>query len=222
MAAEPSGSVPGIAESASEKIITARPDAGARVPMPSFHGSYAAVPADLAERMRKFSWRKGCPVPIEDLAYLRISHYGFDGAVHRGELVVHRALAVEVLDIFKALFAQRFPVEKMRPIESYGGDDDRSMDDDNTSGFNCRDVAGRPGVLSKHSHGRAIDVNPLRNPMVVGDKVSPPAGAKFADRGKHVPGTLNPGDAAVREFTRRGWTWGGSWTSMKDYQHFEK
>ena len=209
-------------EPARAKTSAPRPDAGLRVPAPTFQGHQAPVPPAVAERMRRFSWRKGCPVSIEELAYLKLSHYGKDGEVHQGELVVHRSLAVEVLAIFKVLFEQRFPIEKMRLIEAYEGDDDRSMADNNTSGFNCREVTGKPGVLSKHSYGRAIDVNPLINPMVVGDKVSPPVGAGFTDRSKSVPGTLHQGGKAVREFTRRGWTWGGSWTTMKDYQHFEK
>jgi hypothetical protein len=172
--------------------------------------------------MRAHSWRPGCPVPIADLAYLRLSHFGTDGAVHTGELVVHRELAAEVIAIFKALFEQRFPIEKMRLIEAYDGDDDRSMADNNTSGFNCRAVPGKPNVFSLHSQGRAIDINPLWNPMLADGKVLPPNGAPFAAPKKPIPGMLRKGDRAVLELTRRGWTWGGDWTSMKDYQHFQK
>jgi hypothetical protein len=110
----------------------------------------------------------------------------------------------------------------MRVIDDYQGDDDASMADNNTSAFNCRYVAGKPGVYSKHSHGRAIDINPRTNPMVAGGAVSPPAGSEFLSRKKRVPGILRTGERAVREFTRRGWIWGGDWTAMKDYQHFEK
>ena len=180
------------------------------------------VPPAVAARMRVHSWREGCPVPIAQLAYLRLLHYGTDGAVHNGELIVHRELAVEVLQIFRALFEQKFPIEKMRLVDDYQGDDDRAMADNNTSGFNCRPVAGKPLVFSKHSYGRAIDINPLLNPMVVADTIAPPAGAKYANRARRVPGLLRQGDRAVHEFTRRGWTWGGTWVSMKDYQHFEK
>jgi hypothetical protein len=189
---------------------------------PAFRSTSGPVPAAVAERMRQHSWRQGCPVPIEELAYLRLSHFGYDGEVHEGELIVHQEVAAEVQAIFKALFAQRFPVEKMRPIDDYQGDDDRSMADNNTSGFNCRPVAGKPLVFSKHSQGRAIDVNPLVNPMLASGTVAPPAGAEYANRKKKAPGILRDGESAVREFTRRGWTWGGSWLSMKDYQHFEK
>jgi hypothetical protein len=131
-------------------------------------------------------------------------------------------LADEVVSIFKVLFDQRFPVEKMKLVDDYQGDDDASMADNNTSAFNCRFVPGKPGVFSKHSQGRAIDINPRINPMVMGQAVAPPAGARFLDRQAKVPGLLRKGSPAVLEFTRRGWTWGGAWESLSDYQHFEK
>lgn len=188
----------------------------------AFRGIRAPVSPALASRMRLYSWREGCPTAIADLVYLRLSHYGYDGAVHDGELVVHKDVADQVLTIFKALFDQHFPIEKMRVIDDYQGSDDASMADNNTSGFNCRFVAGKPSIFSKHSQGRAIDINPRTNPVVTADKISPPAGAEFLDRRKNTVGILHAGDPAVLEFTRRGWTWGGTWISMKDYQHFEK
>ena len=172
--------------------------------------------------MSQYSWREGCPTPIAELVYLRLSHQGYDGAVHEGELVVHKDLAGEVLAIFKVLFDRHFPVEKMKVIDDYQGDDDASMADNNTSAFNCRFVAGKPGIYSKHSRGRAIDINPRTNPMVADGAVFPPAGSEYLNRKKKAPGILRTGDRAVREFTRRGWIWGGGWTSTKDYQHFEK
>ena len=172
--------------------------------------------------MRQHAWHEGCPTPIADLAYLRVSHVGFDGAVHEGELVVHKNLADEVVTIFRALFERRFPIEKMKLIDDYQGDDDASMADNNTSGFNCRFVFGKPGIFSRHSEGRAVDINPRINPMVSGQTVLPPAGAKFLDPYAKSPGILRQGAPAVTEFLRRGWTWGGDWKSLKDYQHFEK
>ncbi len=189
---------------------------------PRFQGKQAAIPAAMAERMRQWSWRPGCPVDIAELVHLRISHWGRDGAVHPGDLIVHREVAAEVLEIFRALFERKFPIEKMRLIDDYQGDDDRSMADNNTSGFNCRPVPGKPLVFSKHSYGRAVDLNPLWNPMVVGETVVPAAGAAFAKRGQPLPGVLRKGDPAVSAFVSRGWTWGGDWIAMKDYQHFQK
>jgi hypothetical protein len=187
-----------------------------------FHGEVSPVPDEVAARMRGHSWHEGCPIPIAELAYLRVSFVGYDGAVHEGELVVQAQVAREVLDIFRDLFELRYPIEKMQLVDGYGGDDDASMADNNTSGFNCRFVAGKPGVFSKHSYGRAIDVNPRVNPMVVKGQASPQNGATFVDRRRHAPGLLRMGDKAVTAFIRRGWAWGGAWVSLKDYQHFEK
>jgi hypothetical protein len=187
-----------------------------------FHSTKGPVPQEAAARMRQYSWRQGCPTPIADLVYLRVSHIGFDAAVHEGELAIHKDLADEVVAILKVLFDQRFPIEKMKLVDEYQGSDDASVADNNTSAFNCRFVAGKPGTFSKHSQGRAIDINPRVNPMVVGQTVSPPAGAAFLDPRTKAPGLLREGAPAVTEFTRRGWTWGGTWKSLKDYQHFEK
>jgi hypothetical protein len=36
------------------------------------------------------------------------------------------------------------------------------------------------------------------------------------------PGTITGDSFIVKFLKERGWTWGGDWTSLKDYQHFEK
>ena len=96
------------------------------------------------------------------------------------------------------------------------------MADDNTSAFNCRFVPDKPGTFSKHSFGRAVDINPRRNPLVSGNTVSPPGAAQFLAPRSKASGILRDGAPAIAEFVRRGWTWGGNWKSLKDYQHFEK
>ncbi len=116
---------------------------------------------------------------MDQLAYLRLRHHGYDGRVHDGELLVHQAVAQDFIAIFRALFQLGFPIEKMRLIDAYAGDDDASMADNNTSAFNCREVSGRKGVWSRHAFGMAIDINPLVNPYVVKDVVSPPQGAAY-------------------------------------------
>jgi hypothetical protein len=110
----------------------------------------------------------------------------------------------------------------MVPIEQYGGDDNASMAANNTSAFNCRDATGKPGVFSNHSWGRAIDINPLTNPYVKGDRVLPPEGRRYLDRTKEFKGSILKGGLVVREFEKNGWAWGGRWPDRQDYQHFEK
>ena len=155
---------------------------------------------------------------VEDLRLLFLDHWGFDGGVHRGEMVVHRDQVGQVLTAMRRLFEGRFPIERMQLVDAYGGDDDRSMAANNTSAFNCRSVTGRPGVWSQHAYGWAVDVNPVQNPYVSGRSVSPPAGGPFANRGARHPGMVHAG--VVNAFASVGWGWGGNWGSPKDYMHF--
>jgi hypothetical protein len=166
------------------------------------------------------SWNPdlGCSAP-EQLRAVNVSHWGYDGVVHQGRIVVDATHAERVVAIFRDLFAARFPIERMVPIDAYGGDDDASMRANNTSGFNCRRVAGTTR-LSEHGLGRAIDVNPLMNPYVRGASIDPPEGAAYADRTRTDQGMIHAGDAVVQAFERQGWGWGGYWSSGQDYQHF--
>ena len=168
----------------------------------------------------KHSWHQGCPIAIEDLRLLSVTYWGFDRRSHQGEMVVNAKVAVHVLLVFEALFDARFPIRRMRLVDDYGGDDDRSMAADNTSAFNCRSATGHPGVWSEHSYGWAIDLNPRENPYVAGSFVAPLDGADHLDRTSNARGTIHPGDAVVRAFSSIGWGWGGAWDSIKDYQHF--
>ncbi len=167
------------------------------------------------------TWRPGCPVALADLAYLRITYVGFDGADHLGEMVVASDVASRVVTVFRRLYALRFPIRNMRLVDDFGGSDDASMAADNTSGFNCRPATGGT-AFSQHSYGTAIDLDPLENPYVGGDgSVLPPAGAPFAARPDR-PGVLHDGDAAVAAFAAIGWSWGGDWRSPRDFQHFSR
>jgi hypothetical protein len=165
------------------------------------------------------SWHPGCPVRLEDFRLLSLDHWGFDGAVHKGEMVVHRDQADAVIRVFGRLFEAAFPIEQMVLVDEYGGDDDRSMAANNTSAFNCRPVTGGTS-WSEHSYGRAIDINPIQNPYVTSASVLPPAGVPYADRTKDVPGMIHTSDVVVGAFASIGWGWGGDWSSIKDYQHF--
>ena len=185
--------------------------------LPEFRSAVRTIGPELADRMRPSSWRPGCPVPLRDLRYLRLSFVRFDGTAGYGRMVVHEDEATAVVEVFRSLYAQRFPIRRMRLVDAYGGSDDASMAADNTSAFNCRRVAGGTS-WSEHSYGRAIDVNPVQNPYVAGSTVAPPAGASYVDRSPLRKGMVTPGVRSA--FAAIGWSWGGSWTTKKDYQHF--
>jgi D-alanyl-D-alanine carboxypeptidase len=172
----------------------------------------------------RFSHRPGCPLSWTDLRHLRIAFVGFDGETHVGEMVVHRDHAQDVAEVFEQLYEVRWPIRRMRLVDDYAGDDDRSMAANNTSGYNCRRVAGGDS-WSAHAYGSAIDVNPLQNPYVTSTSIAPPAGRRFAgvDRAPTAPvplGVIREADAVVRAFADIGWEWGGDWANAKDYQHF--
>jgi hypothetical protein len=190
----------------------------------TFKGQYGPIPPEIQKKMMNSSWRCGCPVSLEELAYTKVSFWGFDGKVHEGELVVHRKLTPEVLQIFIELFESHFPIERMKLIDDYDHDDNKSMEADNTSAFNCRSRTGNPGVYSLHSYGIAIDINPLFNPFIDKKKglLAPKSAAQYVDRSNKVRGMIVKGDACYNAFVKRGWTWGGDWVDQIDYQHFEK
>lgn len=187
-----------------------------------FRGSVERIDSELRERMTGVSWRPGCPVGFAKLRLLRVTHWGFDGEVRRGRLVVHRDSARWMLRVMRELYELRFPIRRMRLVDAYGADDRRSMAADNTSAFNCRFVAGT-SRWSEHAFGHAIDVNPVENPYVTSDGyVSPPAGAPYADRSQQAKGLIHRKGPVVAAFASIGWEWGGNWSSPKDYQHFSK
>jgi hypothetical protein len=189
-------------------------------PDPDFQGTSERITGDLRDGIVGSSWHPGCPVALDDLRVLRLDRWGFDGKAHRGTLVVHRKYAQDVLRVFETLFGARFPIRRMRLVDAYGADDDRSMAANNTSAFNCRAVTGGSS-WSQHSYGWAIDINPVQNPYVTSDgKVLPPAGAAYVDRSNDAKGLIRAGGVVVKAFTEIGWGWGGYWSSIKDYQHF--
>ena len=195
--------------------ITASPTAGVET-LPAFRSTIRTIDADLADRMT-YTWRPGCPVPLRNLRYLRVSFVRFDGTAGYGRLVVHEDYARAVVGVFRSLYEQRFPIRRMRLVDAYRGSDDASMAANNTSAFNCRRVTGGTS-WSEHSYGRAIDINPVQNPYVSGSTVDTPAGEAYVDRSPLRKGMVTRGVRSA--FAAIGWQWGGSWATKKDYQHF--
>jgi D-alanyl-D-alanine carboxypeptidase len=187
--------------------------------LPPFHAHVAPVTAVQLGR----SWHAGCPVGAPDLRKLTVDYVGFDGRAHVGTLVVNRRVTRDVVHTFERLYADRFPIRRIRPIARYGGSDARSMAADNTSAFNCRyAVAPGPKRWSVHAYGEAIDVNTIENPYVEAGRVLPAAGRAYLERSRYRRGMAVAGGAIVRAFASVGWLWGGRWTASPDWQHFSK
>lgn len=189
----------------------------------AFSHTAEPLPEDLRNAMTGTTWNPGCPVGLDALTLLTVPHWGMDGDVKQGRVVVRSDIVHVYVDAFQAAWESRFPIERMEPASTFGGSDDASMAVNNTSAFNCRSTTGGSS-WSQHSYGDAIDINPRQNPYVSGsgNTVLPPEGTSYLDRDAADAGLLTESHPVVRAFDAHGWGWGGRWNSLKDYQHFSE
>lgn len=181
---------------------------------------YAAEISDVDVNRLAHSHTPDCPVEPSDLVSVTLDYWGFDGMVHRGQIVVARSQGDNVVDIFGRLFEIRYPIHSVVPI----GDLPEGIEDDdpnynNTSGLHCRRATGSTR-WSEHAKGLAIDINPFLNPFITRDEIWPANSGKYRDRALGEPGMITAGDDVVDAFAESGWLWGGYWRSIKDYHHF--
>ncbi len=169
------------------------------------------IPIVIQERIVGKSWNPDCPVPIDDLAYIQVTHWNMDQKLCTGEVIYHKNLAHELIDIFSELFDEGCCIQQMELVDNYDALDEPSMEANNSTAFCSRAITGKPGVYSKHSYGCAIDINPLFNPYVKGDILLPKTAAKFLDRTLLQTGLIVENDAYYQAFIKRGYTWGGNW-----------
>ena len=156
------------------------------------------------------------------LVVIEIPYFDFDLKIQSGQLEIDATLAEEAREIFLELYDVQFPIGQCLPFHHFDNDDNRSMKENNCYCYGHREAVNKPGVLSWHSYGRAIDINPLLNPYVKGSMVLPEEAKQYSNRSTRTPGVIQPWDPCVAAFESRGWTWGGRWTDRTDYHHFEK
>jgi peptidoglycan L-alanyl-D-glutamate endopeptidase CwlK len=154
---------------------------------------------------------------LDSLSLVDVLYYSFDGLKHQGQIIVNNDLEDDVYEIFALIEKIKFPVGRVIPIAVYQWDDHSSMANNNSSAFNFRVIEGTT-KLSLHSFGRAMDINPVQNPVIYPNGVIAPAGAKYS-----LPnaGTFSAKNPVVQEFIKRGWHWGGNFEQPNDYHHFE-
>ncbi len=186
---------------------------------PKFKSEVKKIELNLFKKMKGVSYRKGCPMKVDQLRHVRLTHWNEKGEIHWGEVIVAQEVADSIVAVFKELYQIEFPIQQMRLVSEFDGDDNKSMRANNTSAFNCRPIKGTQ-KWSQHSYGKAIDVNPFWNPWVRGAKVDPPSAKKYADRSLNTKGMIKSGSETVEIFKKNGWIWGGTWKRTKDYQHF--
>ena len=192
--------------------------------------SIREISDDLFDRMKSGNtYKEDCVVPREDLRYLMVLHKDIDGNTHQGEMVVHKLIAEDVLEIFEKLYDADYPIERMVLPDNYMADDEIMMRDNNSSSFNFRFIS-HTDKISKHGLGMAVDINTLYNPYhktVTNDDgtleeiIEPATGEAYLDRAQDFDYKIEKGDLCYTLFTEKGFEWGGDWTDRKDYQHFE-
>jgi hypothetical protein len=174
------------------------------------------APADVIARS---TWAKGCPVTRDQLAWLRLTFWGFDARRHTGELLVNAAAADDLDQVFRRLWEARFPLEQVLVVRSIDEEAPPTGDGNGTGSFVCRAVTGGSG-FSQHAYGLAIDVNTFQNPYQNDDVVLPELASSYLERDQVRPGMITADGPVVAAFREIGWSWGGDWNSLKDYQHF--
>ncbi len=183
-----------------------------------FASTVMPVPDDVLDRS---TWTADCPVQSEDLAYVTVSHFGFDGRLHTGELLVNRSVADGIVEVFRLLWEAQYPIEEMRVVAAPELDSPPTGDGNNTTAFVCRAATGG-SAWSQHAYGLAIDINPFQNPYLKGDLVLPELASHYIDRGSGEPGMIGSDGAVTKAFGALGWGWGGEWSSLKDWMHFSQ
>jgi len=192
-----------------------------RLPPPpddQFVATIEPVPDDVIARS---TWTDECPVTRDELAYINVSFYGFDGKFHTGETIVNASVAEDIVGVFEKLHAARFPIEGMKVTTQEELDAPPTGDGNNTGSFGCRPAVGADH-WSMHAYGLAIDINPFHNPYEKGKLIIPELAMSYLDRDQALPGMIHDGDIVVAAFADIGWRWGGDWNTLKDYMHFSQ
>ena len=187
---------------------------------------YEPISNEIFKRISGISYPVDCTVSLDELRYLVLQYIDFNGETQTGEMICNKSIAQDVVEIFYELYRNDYQIESVKLVDEFNGDDTASMLANNTSCFNYRVVEGTTR-LSNHAKGLAIDLNPFYNPYITYNKdgttnISPEGSEAYADRAAAFPYKIDESDLAYKLFREHGFSWGGNWNSVKDYQHFEK
>ena len=162
---------------------------------------------------------KGSNAPqaiIDQLKLIDVTYISTDEKLHQGQILTNKRLVDDLLELFDFMLDHGFVIEKAIPVVAYNWSDSLSMGDNNTYSFCYRNIS-----YSNHSKGLAIDINPRFNPLRWKNRNLPnePQGAVLDTT---VNGTLHPEHFVVKEFRRRGFRWGHTFSKYWDDHHFER
>lgn len=173
----------------------------------------------------------GAPIGCDRLAKVDFEHVSFEGETRRGSMIVLDVVAPSVEQIFDELKQRGFPIHSARLMREFKGNDNASMDANNSSAFNARPITGGES-WSKHAYGVAIDINPVQNPFLAFDEsgsitVKPEKSAtRYVNRARYRARNeierKGMAEEVVEVFAHHGFLiWGGDWNTPIDTQHFE-
>lgn len=198
---------------------------GAKTYKPGF--TYRKLTPAVKRQIRGKSFPvSGSKISYSSLRLVTVKYYDFKGKTRTGKLIVNKKIARRTVKIFSELYKIRYRIQRIKLVDCYHADDNKSMEANNTSAFNYRVVEGT-NKLSKHGMGMAIDINPRINPCIRGGKLEPANGRVYRTRnvkkckGKYKKYMIHKNDKVYRIFKKYGFSWGGDWKTLKDYQHFE-
>lgn len=158
---------------------------------------------------------------VKRQSLVNVEFVDYGGDTKFGQIVVDRDLEKDVKEFFQFCLTINYPFAKMIPIQQqpYFSDDEASMLDNNSSGFNFRYIANTKR-LSPHAFGFAIDLNPFDNPVQIHGKTITPKGAVRDESNFKVFTSDHP---VVKWLKERGWDWLGEREKPnQDYHHFQK
>lgn len=196
---------------------------------------------DVYQRINGKSYQKNDDISLDDLTYIKMLHYNYDGDIVVGEMIVNKVIIDEVREVFSNLFLLKYQINSMRLIDDFWNKDgitsDRnSVASNNSSSFCYRKIPNKI-TLSNHALGLAIDINPLDNPYTPRNSDGTFDDSLLTDyekdllvdreekakENKHII-TLN--DSICKVFASVGYECGGIWPLQSDefscdWQHFE-
>lgn len=110
-------------------------------------------------------WRPGCPVSLANLRLISVSYYDLLGHVHHdGQLIVNKSAAANTLNVFKQLYAKKFPFSAIETLVTYKGNIQLAEEKNVTYGFVCRQNGQNNFAAS--SFGTVLTINPTFNPDI--------------------------------------------------------
>lgn len=187
--------------------------------------SASPIPDAVNARINGLSYIDNDKIAVGDLSYLRVLHYTETGSRRFGEMIVNKEIADSVLEILRALYDAQYPIERMVLVDEYNADDTLAQADNNSYAFNFRGANAKDP--SARAMGRAICINPVYNPYVQINAdgtttITPKKGIAYAQREELSPMMLHTMDFCYQQFIAHGFSWGGNWSTTKNYMYFEK